>query len=145
MRIECKNCKETKTENDFRYTIKKDKVYFQTTKCKECLTNGKRPYQYKVEKKLDLTKLFIDESLKRNELDETTRKQLHYLLLKIKMNDGNVTELDCFNIISLYVDIYGNVNTVKNESLQLENELEILYYYKKLQDVYERARVVETV
>jgi len=150
MKLECKNCKKTKTENDFRYTIKNGRLYFTTSKCKECFKIGKRSYQLKNENKIDFTKVILNDNLNRKSfgltnINELVRKNLHYLLLKIKLNNGNVTELDCFNIISLYVDIFGDISTVKNEEMQLNNEFEILFYYKKLQEVYERARVIEEV
>lgn len=54
---------------------------------------------------------------------------LKRLLLKIENNNGLVTELDCIKLTNFYTTVYGEKYT------KLDREYEILYYYKKLQEL----------
>jgi hypothetical protein len=127
MDIKCNNCKEVKTENDFRYTLKSNNIYFNVNKCKTCLSEGKRTYYGKKAKLVDLTGLNVKTlTVVEEKISYEIEKQLHFLLLRIELNKGNVSEIDCFKILSLYIEIYGE-NYPK-----LDKEFEILYCYNKL-------------
>jgi hypothetical protein len=128
MEIKCQTCSETKTENDFRYSEKNNTIYFNTGKCKQCLSIGKNAY-YKTLLPLDITgKIirFFGQSVQEERPD--LKRDIYLLLKKIELNKGQVDETDCVKLLSLYTEKYGEKIT------KLDREYEMLYYYEKLKE-----------
>lgn len=127
MEIKCHNCNEIKTEYDFRYTQKPTTIYFNVGKCKKCLSIGKNTYNKKL-KPLNIEGFIIKFFGIKKQLREGLKRDLYLLLKKIELNKGNVDELDCFRLVDLYTEIYGEKYT------RLDREYEMLYYYEKLKE-----------
>ena len=127
MNIECQNCRITKTENDFRYTEKKETIYFNIGKCKTCLSEGKNKYT-KVVKPVDIVGKTIKFFGYVRKQREDLKRDIYLLLKKIEMNRGNVDEIDCIRLLGLYTELYGERIT------KLDREYEMIYYYEKLKE-----------
>lgn len=128
MEMKCHTCNEIKTEYDFRYTEKKNTIYFNVGKCKKCFSIGKNTYNKKV-LPLDITGKIIKMFGQPAEQERADLKRDIYLLLKkIEINKGNVDEGDCVKLLSLYTEKYGEKIT------RLDREYEMLYYYEKLKE-----------
>jgi hypothetical protein len=127
MNIDCQNCGITKTEHDFRYTEKKGTIYFNTGKCKVCLSEGKNTYNKKV-KPVDITGKVIRFFGYIRKEREDLKRDIYLLLKRIEINKGNVDETDCVRLLNLYTEKYGEKIT------KLDREYEMIYYYQKLKE-----------
>jgi len=128
MEIKCHTCNEIKTEYDFRYTEKKNTIYFNVSKCKKCFSIGKNTYNKKV-LPLDITgKIIKMFGMPAQEERVDLKRDIYLLLKKIEINKGNVDEADCVRLLSLYTEKYGEKITT------LDREYEMLYYYEKLKE-----------
>jgi hypothetical protein len=127
MNIQCQNCNEIKTEYDFRYTEKNNTIYFNTAKCKVCLSEGKNTYNKKV-LPLDITGKVIKFFGHIRKEREDLKRDIYLLLKRIEINKGNVDETDCVRLLNLYTEKYGEKIT------KLDREYEMIYYYQKLKE-----------
>jgi hypothetical protein len=134
MEIKCDNCQELKTEHDFRYTKVKNTIYFNVKKCKKCFSEGKNKYNKKV-LPLDITGLVVKLYGYSKEIRKDLNRDIYLLLKRIELNKGNVDDLDCFKLVSLYTEAYGEIYT------KLDREYEMLYYYEKLKEYNGKANV----
>lgn len=128
MKIECQNCKLSKTEYDFRYTEKNNTIYFNIGKCKKCLSEGKNKYNKRV-KELNLNNKVIKFFGYKQEERPELKRDIHLLLKRIDSNNGYVTEIDCCRLLTLYTEKYGEKIT------NLDREYEMIYYHEKLKEL----------
>ena len=135
--FECGTCRELRYIDNFKIARAGETLYIGTDKCKRC--KGIK-MNHKI-RKLDYSKYRIKLKGGRiiNAIGHDKKhidKELIYLLRKIDIRDGNITDLDAFELTNHYCNIFNPF--VKSN---LSVELELTFYYEKLKEFVAKNKI----